>query len=203
MAVSAGIRAEGRISTGVLGMGSFSIWHWLILLIFFVLPAVLVLIARRRTNQNRPADVVGPYGFGGWLTILAYGQTVGPIATLLTLLANAPTYGGLIDQASPNGALTAYLEITFMLVVFVVQIITTVVMYRRKVYFPQMFIVQWVVMLLDEAAIRVMNVVLLGAPWPTMIESTNYAQDAAPVIGAIIWISYALQSVRVRNTFVR
>lgn len=62
-------------------MGTFSIWHWLIVGLF-VAALVWVIRAARRAAQNAPAGPGGlkPYGTSGWLALFLVGATViGPL----------------------------------------------------------------------------------------------------------------------------
>ena len=78
-------------------MGSFSIWHWLILAIFALGIFAAYLIARRRPAAS--GETVGPSGVGGWLLLLVAGLMIlGP------LLGAARLNGDIISTESqyPN-----------------------------------------------------------------------------------------------------
>ena len=82
-------------------MGSFSIWHWAILLLLIGVPVFFAVRSAAKPSQN-PAALVG---FGGWLMLLAIGQTLSPLRSLAQLSSSMEDYQKLMTL--PNGTLAA------------------------------------------------------------------------------------------------
>ena len=59
-------------------MESISVWHAVMLLLIIGIPVTLIIRSRRRSTQGDVALV----GFGGWLLLLAIGQTLAPLRTV-------------------------------------------------------------------------------------------------------------------------
>src|SRR5579871_1939147 len=113
-------------------MGSFSIFHVAILVAIFGIPIWLIVRARRKAAKSPPAGMVGPVGFGGWLVLLAFGQTLGPVFTL----------GEIRNSWTSPLDTGAAIEVGLMGAFLVLQLFTAVAMYRRKKYFRKLFAVQ-------------------------------------------------------------
>lgn len=69
-------------------MGSFSIWHWAIVLLLIGVPVFFALRSASKPSQN-PSDLVG---FGGWLMLLAIAQVLSPFRTLAELFSSSEGY---------------------------------------------------------------------------------------------------------------
>ncbi|MFC3322979.1 DUF2569 family protein [Mesorhizobium cantuariense] len=178
-------------------MGTFSIWHWAILLLLIGVPVFFAVRSAAKPSQNPEALV----GFGGWLMLLAIGQALSPLRTLADFANSADGYQQLMTL--PNGPLAVYGELALNLAFLALQLVVLVSMLRRSHRFPQLFLYQWfaipVVFILDtiwiSSILRVsVNQVLAG--------------DAllAPIVSFVLtglWVAYVYKSVRVRNTFTR
>ncbi len=81
-------------------------------------------------------------GFGGWLLLLALGQTVSPLRTLGEFSASIEGYKQLMTL--PNGPLTTYGEVALLLAFLVLQLVVTIAMFRRSPRFKQLFLLQWI-----------------------------------------------------------
>ena len=73
----------------------FLIWHWAILLLLIGVPVFFAVRSARKPSQDK-SDLVG---FGGWLLLLALGQTVSPLRTLGEFAASIEGYKQLMTQA--------------------------------------------------------------------------------------------------------
>ena len=79
-------------------------WHWAILLLLIGVPVFFA----TRSARKRPRPPKDLEGFGGWLMLLAIGQSLSPLRTLLELARSVKDYQRLITL--PNGPLAVYGE---------------------------------------------------------------------------------------------
>ena len=84
-----------------LAMGSFSIWHWLVVLVVVGIFAAPIFWMRMASNRSQPGKLKG---FGGWLALLAYGIYLGPLISLSKLLR----VGDGIDAATGSRIYIAF-----------------------------------------------------------------------------------------------
>lgn len=173
----------------------FSIWHWVILLLLIGVPVFFAVRSASRSSQN-PADLVG---FGGWLMLLAIGQALSSLRSLITLVASAEDYQKLMTL--PNGALATYGEVALLVAFLALQVAVLVAMLRRSYRFKQLFLCQWiaipVLFLLDTVWISA----VLGVPVSQVLTGNALATPIVSFVLTGIWLAYVYKSVRVRNTF--
>ncbi|RWC41781.1 MAG: DUF2569 family protein [Mesorhizobium sp.] len=178
-------------------MGTFSIWHWAILLLLIGVP---VFFAVR--SAAKPSRIPGALvGFGGWLMLLAIGQTLSPLRTLADFANSADGYQQLMTLS--NGPLAVYGEVALNLAFLALQLVVLVSMLRRSHRFPQLFLLQWlaipVVFVLDT--IWVASV--LGVPVSLVLAGDALVTPIVSFVLTGLWVAYVYKSVRVRNTFTR
>jgi hypothetical protein len=145
-------------------------------------------------------------GIGGWLALVAFGQVVGVPRLLVSLGQYYTTISdevwkrfpvALLGEAALNAAMVG-------LVVY-----TTVLLFQHSRRFPCFFIGQMIfaiVMPLVDLVWLALNFGLAtGKPISGFLtlDAKEGMQMLAAVIGAAIWIPYALRSRRVANTFTR
>jgi uncharacterized membrane protein len=184
-------------------MGSFSIWHWLILAAIVGVPIWLVVRATRKAKENAPPGTAGPVGIGGWLALLAFGQTIGPLVMLADLVKDVDQFDTLLKSSSlPNLALAEKLEVGLMLCLAAYQVAVAVAMYRKKSYFPTLFLWQWIAVLLVSASDLFAPFWMTGLTMPQDVATQALGNLGAILVGEGIWVLYVFRSVRVRNTFV-
>lgn len=175
----------------------FSVWHWAIVLLFIGVPVFFALRSARKPSQN-PAELVG---FGGWLMLLAIGQTLSPLRTLATLGSSSDGYNQLM--LVPNGPVVVYGEVALLLAFLVLQLVVLVAMLRRSRRFKQLFLIQWlaipVVFILDAAWVST----ALGVPVGQVVTGDALAAPIVSFVLTGLWVAYVYKSVRVRNTFTR
>jgi len=70
----------------------FPIWHWAIVLRLIGVPVFFAV--RSATKPSRNPDSLA--GFGGWLLLLAIGQTLAPFRTLADLFSSSEGYQQLL-----------------------------------------------------------------------------------------------------------
>jgi hypothetical protein len=186
----------GNISKPAGGvMGSFSIWHWLIVLLVIGLPVALAV-----TSAKRKVNSAGqPEGFGGWLLLLAIGQTLTPLRSLGDFVRLVPEYQQVM--AIENGPPLVYSEVALTVAYIALQIAVTVFMFRRSSLFPRLYFWQWIALpiyfVLDGALIHA----LLDIGTDQLFTAQEIGGLAAAFVINGLWVWYVSASVRVRNTF--
>ncbi|RWA76748.1 DUF2569 family protein [Mesorhizobium sp.] len=175
----------------------FPIWHWVILLLLIGVPVFFAVRSAAKPSQNR-ADLVG---FGGWLLLLAIGQTLSPFRTLAELFSSSQGYQQLLTQ--PNGPLAVCGEIVLLLAFAALQVIVLAAMLRRSPRFKQWFLYQWIAIPFVFALDAFWTSTILGAPISQILTREALATSIAGFVLTGIWVAYVYKSVRVRNTFGR
>jgi len=143
-------------------------------------------------------------GIGGWLGLLAFGQVVGILRSLVSLGQYYTKLDGelwnrfpvaLWGEAALNAAMVGLVGYT------------TVLLIRHSRHFPRFFIWQTIFVIMMPLVDRVW-IALIFAPLTNKpisefltLEAKEGMQMFAAVIGAAIWIPYILRSRRVANTF--
>jgi hypothetical protein len=146
-------------------------------------------------------------GIGGWLVLVAIGQVLGPIGTLVSI---GNYYVGEIDSPVFDILpVIVYGKIALNAAFLAFSIFTAIMFFRHSRLFPRLYIVQ----LILTAALP-----LIGAAWVAGAASfysgesfseylTMDVQEIWQVVTAVIfgpiWIVYILRSRRVANTFVK
>ena len=185
-------------------MGSFSIWHGLIVLVLLAFAVGIVIAAWKTSQRPSPLGIKGPVGFGGWLLLLAVGQTLAPLRSLDGLRQEIDAYSSIRSTyAVPNINLAEGTEVVLVLAMVVFSIVVAVLMYRKKTYFPTLFLWQWIFALVVSVGNLVVPALLMGIPLNEMMNTQAVGSILAVAIVGGLWVLYVFRSVRVRNTFVR
>ena len=175
----------------------FSIWHWVIVLLLIGVPVFFAVRSAIKPSQN-PADLVG---FGGWLMLLAIGQTLSPLRSLAEFGSSSDGYAQLM--LVPNGPMAVYGEVALLLAFLVLQLVVLVAMLRRSRRFKPLFLLQWlaipVVFILDIGWVST----VLAVPVGRMVTAEALATLIISFVLTGLWVAYVYKSVRVRNTFTR
>src|SRR4051794_23862405 len=117
-------------------MGSFSLWHWLIVLG----PICLVIYFVVRSRRSVPAGQSGSglnvqngelKGIGGWLALLAIGQVLGCLKILAAIVPDLE----FLDHGNATVRTAATVEIILYLALFSFACFTTIALFREKHYF--------------------------------------------------------------------
>ena len=169
-------------------------WHWAILLLIGVPVFFAVRSARKRSRP--PTDLEG---FGGWLMLLAIGQSLSPLRTLVDMARSVKDYQRLITL--PNGALAVYGEVALNLAFLVLQLVVLVSMVRRSHRFPKLFICQWFAIPLLFILDTVWISRTLGIPINQLLDGDTLISALISIITTGLWAAYVYRSIRVRNTF--
>lgn len=176
-------------------MGSFSIWHWFIVIVIVGGPLLAVWVTSRRERravaQSQAGKIEGPKGIGGWLILPALNITIIPIAIAAGLAAGVAQLDGpgdLLDLPALNKSL----GIAILLLLFF-GIFSAYAFWTKKASAPRLFCTfLFIIPMISLAMI--------------FIDDDTSGEDvrglAATLIYAAIWTSYMRRSRRVRNTFV-
>lgn len=143
-------------------------------------------------------DQAGPSGFGGWLTLVAIGQTLGPIITIGNVVGSIAAYRQAMML--PGGAMAVYGEVALNVAFLFIQLLCVRAMYRRSKEYPRLFLLQWIAMILLAVGGVLLVSVALNLPLSTVLEFTKPTRIIGPIVTGI-WVLYMFKSVRVRNTF--
>ena len=128
------------------------------------------------------SELAAPLSIGGWLILPAIGMVLGPISTIV----------GLVAVLSSSGSNGNVVEIVRSVIMLLFQLYVSINFFAKKISVPNMVIALIVVSL----GVRFMN-------YKMNIGDPVYLKPLiAGVIGALIWIPYFKVSERVKRTFV-
>jgi hypothetical protein len=172
----------------------FSIWHWAIVLLIIGVP---VFFAVR--SGVKPSSGQELAGFGGWLLLLAIGETLAPLRTLAEMGSELDSFRQLM--AMPNGTFVVYGEVALSLAFVALQLVVLVAMFRRSPRFRQLFVCQWLALPISF----VLDTLLVSSGLGVSIGEVITPQSLGALVGSLVvsglWVAYLYKSVRVRNTF--
>lgn len=177
-------------------MGSFSIWHWLIILVFI---GGIGFVIWKAASVARASKDVSLEGFGGWLLLLAIGQVAGLLRSAITLVGEFKEYEQVLHL--PQGPLLVFGVAIFNLPLFGVIAYTTIVMLSRKRVFHDWFTAQWILSVIFPIGSLVWIWIVLGNV-NEIVTPEFLGYSTAILIGGGIWVRYVHVSRRVANTFV-
>ncbi|MBB3299464.1 hypothetical protein FHT72_003757 [Rhizobium sp. BK077] len=176
-------------------MGSFSIWHWLIVFLFFGLPIWFAVRSAKRTTD----PVNGPSSFGGWLLLLAIAEVMGLLKTLASVASSMETYAKY--SAVEGGELVAVGEAALSFALVILQVVVIWFMFKKDRMFPRLFFYQWIAI----PVAFVLDLALVSSVLGVSVNQLLKAEVVGPSVAAFIvtglWVWYVSKSVRVRNTF--
>ena len=147
------------------------------------------------------AERIQPAGFGGWLILVVIGQTLAPFATVIQELTSLPDYRELMQL--PNGPVVVYGEVAFAVALLAIQIMAVTAMYRRSRNYPQIYLCQWIAIILVFIGDLVLVSEALHIPVSRIMEGMNIGRAIGHILYSGLWVVYMFSSVRVRNTFTR
>jgi hypothetical protein len=142
-------------------------------------------------------------GIGGWLALLAFGQVVGILRSLMSL-GNYTTINAELWKQFPT-AFWGEAALNAAMVGLVV--CTTVLLFRHSRHFPSFFIGQAIFAIVMPLVdlVWLASIFALATDKPISefltLDAKEGVQMFAAVVGAAIWIPYILRSRRVANTF--
>lgn len=180
-------------------MGTFSVWHWLIVVLVVGVP-IWLLVRHLRQRRTAPTNAQPLTGIGGWLALLGFGLCVGLLRNIAELII------GWSDYVSGFQNPAAYVPLVLMglaTVAFVfVNIWAIVAFFQKQKAFKTTFLILWAM----SALVSLVPLLLLTVPgvqfemiWP----GGEGGRTIGSIIGMGLWYWYLCVSVRVRNTFVQ
>ena len=178
-------------------MDSFSVWHWLVVLLVVGLAGWLVALAVR---DKRKAGAPSPVGIGGWLALLAFGLCAGLIKNLVEVAEGIPD---LLRGWEANPAARVPLAFIFAVAVaFIAANIWAIVsLFRKKAIFRKAYLALWVMAAVTPLSVLVMLTVP-GVTPQMLMPAAELAKSIAGVCTMGLWYWYISVSERVRNTMV-
>ena len=108
------------------------------------------------TPASNAPGVPAPEGIGGWLVLVAIGQVLGPLRTLVSIAAYYANLDARLFQQFPAAA---YGEVLLNAAMFVLVLSTSILFFRKSRKFPRFFIIEWI-------AIGILP--LLNAAWAAL-----------------------------------
>lgn len=140
-------------------------------------------------------------GIGGWLILLAIGQVVGPLQTALAIYRE---YAGMPAGTFARYPLAVSVQFLLLLAFLGLLVYAAYLFFNKRAAFPNVYIA--------AVAAGLVLPFVLGV-WTTLSTGINTFRALGnwdfmgyyllTVVVGLLWISYLLNSVRVRNTFVQ
>lgn len=184
-------------------MGSFSVWHWLVVIAIVAVPVGLPIWSARVTARS--AQAAGrpvPSGIGGWLMLLAISLTLAPLIVIAESIKATEQYPEL--RRIPGGSVVVYLDVVSNLVLLVVSVVAVVLFWMKKRTFKPCFALLWALSMFVFVASFI--VIPAATPITVAMVVSGMGSDLGRMIGRLlaggIWVWYVFASHRVRNTFV-
>lgn len=142
----------------------------------------------------------GPVGIGGWLGLLAFGQTIGPLRTMGQMGISLENYKP--TMTIPNGPAAFYGEVAINLAFCVLQVATAIALWRKSPYFQRLFLFQWIAI----PVVLVVDMFWVSTSVGVSVDKVMSPELVGSTFGSFIsvapWVWYVFVSRRVRNTFV-
>ncbi|QYO75311.1 DUF2569 domain-containing protein [Devosia salina] len=159
-----------------------------------------------RARDYQAAMAKGPTGLGGWLILPLIGMLASPVANAIVVLNSLDVLGpGYV--LTTQQAFAVRFELAQAVVIGVAPIGLLVLFFKRKKVFPGAFIAWQVVnliwMLMAFALTQNAFRDYYEASGVSFWGDGNGRTLVGALLGIAIWTGYMLNSVRVRNTFVR
>src|SRR5260221_10745207 len=140
-----------------------------------------------------------PAGIGGWLILVAIGQILGPLRTLLeTVIYYTDKDVRIAFEKFP---IATYGESLINLAYLAVVLFTTYAFFAHKRIFKLMFTVEILCLIFVPPLDVFWMSAATGLPVSALADPALGKSIGAGIIG-LIWVAYVWRSKRVRNTFV-
>ncbi len=184
-------------------MSSFSVWHWLIVLIILGLYVGLPVITKWTTRRKYPGELKG---IGGWLCLLAIVYITG---MLISLSLYPKIEAGLTETLRRNLPVTITVSYVIVTLFVASHLAVVVALFMKTNNFRTivLLITVWEIIFLPLfwccTAIGVsaeLNAPL-GTVFSNVVDAAEVGQWIGSSIGWLIWLAYVRRSKRVANTY--
>lgn len=183
-------------------MGSFSIWHWLVLLALICLVVLPIHLSASRARAEK--GVMAP-GFKGWLLLFAVMMWLRLIRALVDL---AQMFGEPLDARFP---LLSKVDLLVVIAVCATFAWSLLLMSSRAAGFPRAFAISVVVLILSFPVAFIAGIFLLVTVYGQSVDIpqalVGSGRDIGQWLGAafwsLVWLGYVRRSRRVAMTFTR
>lgn len=174
----------------------------IILVVIIGIPVGIILLVKfynKKNSRQGIADIENVnqkcVGIGGWLILPAIGLVLGPIISVIALIASLGIYSDVV-RAGYGGIYIFELLVTIGLLGFMLYAAT--LFFKKKNKAPSIIITLLILSLVSSCALLAIE---LGVGAESFAIE-NGKQLVREIIGAAIWIPYFRSSVRVKATFV-
>ena len=178
-------------------MGSFSIWHWTIVLLISGMPLWLLVRFWRRRGAAPPNTQLS--GIGGWLAYLAVILCIAFLRNIVEFLQGLGDYLSGFENAS---ALIPLVLVGLCSVAYLAAHLWTIAaLFRKKRAFRRVFLAFWILSGLAPFSVLTMLIVP-GVTFDMLLPEVEIIRGVSAFIGIGFWYWYVCVSVRVKNTMV-
>jgi hypothetical protein len=178
-------------------MDKVSVWHWLVALVVFCVP--ILLLARYRQPRTAAVAKVPPKGISGWLALFAFILCLGFMRSVADLVLGMPHYlAGFRNEAAHGPLVAAGL---LALAAMAAHLWAIVALFRQKRAFKTACATLWVLMLLTQLSLLMMLTVP-GVTLGMLLPDEDIVRSIAALVFMGLWYWYLCVSVRVKNTLV-
>ena len=140
-------------------------------------------------------------GIGGWLILMAIGQVLGPLRTLVSL---GTTYSSQDVQLALNKLpVTMYGTLSIDILSFLFVVATAIAFFAQKRIFKTMFTIEVFGVLLVYPITYAWVSATSGIPVNQLLSADDLGKAIGAFLVGLIWVAYVWRSKRVRNTFIR
>ncbi|HZX83419.1 MAG TPA: DUF2569 family protein [Reyranella sp.] len=178
-------------------MDKGSVWHWLVALVVFCVP--ILLLVRYRQPRTAAVAKAPPKGIGGWLALFAFLLCLGFMRSVAELVLGLPDYWAGFRNEAAHGPLVAVGLLALAAVA--VHLWAIVALFRKKKAFRTACVALWGLMLATQLALLSMLTVP-GVTLEMILPDAEIALSIAALAFMGVWCWYLSVSVRVKNTFV-
>lgn len=176
---------------------SFSVWHWLVVLVAVGVPVLL--LVRHRRRRTAAVASTPPSGIGGWLSFFAFLLCLGFLRSIVELAMAIPDYlAGFRNEAAHGPLIVVGLV---ALAGMALQLWGIVALFQKKRAFRTVYGLMWILTLAAPVSVLPMLTVP-GVRLYMVLPDAEVARTIAALIIMALWYWYLRVSVRVKNTLI-
>ena len=176
---------------------SFSVWHWLVVLVAVGVPVLL--LVRYRRQRTAAVASAPPSGIGGWLFFFAFLLCLGFLRSIVELAIAIPDYLAGFRNEAAHGPLVVVGLVA--LAGMAVQLWGIVALFQKKRAFRMVYGLMWILTLAAPVSVLPMLTVP-GVRLYMVLPDAEVARTIAALIIMALWYWYLRVSVRVKNTLI-